>query len=75
MSKINKRHESQEDQEIPSKVNVLKTRTYSHDDTTGHQRERETVSAVREQDLQLHHQIPTSQNEEPSDSEIKSSKC
>lgn len=66
---------SQKDQEIPSKVNVLKTHPYSHDDATGHQREGETVSAVREQAWQLHHQIPTSQNEEPSDSEIKSSKC
>lgn len=60
----------QEDQEIPSKVHVLKTHTYSHDDTTGHQRERETLSAVREQEWQLHHQIPASQNEKPSDSEI-----
>lgn len=34
----------QEDQEIPSKVNVLKTQTYSHADTTRHQREREIVN-------------------------------
>lgn len=65
----------QEDQEIPSKVNVLKTQTYTRGDTTGHQREREIVNAVRAQEWQLHHQTPPSQNEELSDSEVKTSKC
>ena len=34
----------QENQEIPSQVNFVKIHTYTHDDTTEHQRQRETVN-------------------------------
>lgn len=34
----------QENQEIPSQLNFVKIHTYTHDDTTEHQRQRETVN-------------------------------